>query len=166
MTKLKDRRSSLKKGQPLGHRERKNHQRAKFEVNPVSRKLQEIMGHFADALSLVIVCHRSLAAQSSAGVGDEEETLRRAIRLLKDVYNEIDEASFATTEIQRSPSGSPTRAQSPDMTGEIMLLSDFSHISVRQCYPNSGSTTERVQDGRFNVEDCSEMEQFEIPEGL
>jgi hypothetical protein len=116
MTKVKDRRSSSKKGQPLGHRERKNHQRAKIEVNPVSRKLQEIMGHFADALSLVVVCHRSLATRPSAIVGDEEETLRRAIRLLKDVYNEIDQASVATTEIQRSFSGSPMRAPSASPT--------------------------------------------------
>ena len=108
MTKVKDRRSSLKKGQPLGYRERKNHQRAKFEVNPVSRKLQEIMGHFADALSLVVVCHRSLATRPSAIVGDEEETLRRAIRLLKDVYNEIDQASFATTKTQPPSSSTPT----------------------------------------------------------
>jgi hypothetical protein len=116
MTKVKDRRSSLKKGQPLGYRARKNHQRAKFEVSPVSRALQEIMGHFAEALSLVVVCHRSLASQSSAIVGDEEETLRRAIRLLKDVYNEIDQASIATTKMQRSPSGLPTRAPSVSPT--------------------------------------------------
>jgi hypothetical protein len=53
-----------------------------------------IMEQFTQALSLVIVCHRSLAAQPSADVGDEEETLRQAIRLLRDVYNEIDLASM------------------------------------------------------------------------
>jgi hypothetical protein len=64
-------------------------------MKPVSPDLLAIMEHFSQALSLVIVCHRSLAAQPSAGIGDEEETLRRAIRLLKDVYNEIDFASMA-----------------------------------------------------------------------
>jgi hypothetical protein len=112
MTKVKDRRSSLKKGRPLGHRARKNHQRAKFKVNPVSRALWEIMGRFAQAISVVVVCHRSLADQSLAAVGDEEETLRLAIRLLKDVYNEVDLASLATTKPRRPPSGSPTRAPS------------------------------------------------------
>lgn len=110
MTKVKDRRSSSKKGQPLGHRERKNHQRAKFEVNPVSQSLWEIMGRFAKAISVVVVCHRSLAAQPSAIVGDEEETLRWAIRLLKDVYNEVDLLSLATAKPRRPPSGLPTRA--------------------------------------------------------
>jgi hypothetical protein len=60
---------------------------------PVSPDLFAIMGRFDQALSLVVVCHRSLAAQESADVGDEEEVLRRAIRLLRDVYNEIDLAS-------------------------------------------------------------------------
>jgi hypothetical protein len=62
-------------------------------VDPISENLREILHHFAQALSLVIVCHRSLVAQESADVGDEEETLRRAIRLLQDVYNEVDLAS-------------------------------------------------------------------------
>ncbi len=50
----------------------------------------EILGRFDEALSLVVVCHRSLAAKESADVGDEEEVLRRGIRLLRDVHNEID----------------------------------------------------------------------------
>jgi hypothetical protein len=116
MTKVKDRRSSFQKGQPLGNRARKNHQRAKIEVNPVSQALWEIMGRFAQAISVVVVCHRSLAAQSLAAVGDEEEALRRAIRLLKDVYNEVDLASLATTKTRRPPSGSPTRAPSVSPT--------------------------------------------------
>jgi hypothetical protein len=90
------RRSSRKVRSPSG-RLRKN-RKAASPTNAVSPDLPAIMDHFARALSLVIVCHRSLAAQPSAGVGDEEETLRRAIRLLKDVYNEIDLASMATTE--------------------------------------------------------------------
>jgi hypothetical protein len=65
---------------------------------PASPDLMTIMERFSQALSLVVVCHRSLAAQPSAGVGDEEETLRRAIRLLKDVYNDIDLASMAMRE--------------------------------------------------------------------
>lgn len=66
---------------------------------PSSPALQAIMEHLAQALALVIVCHRSLEAQSSADVWDEQETLRRAIRLLKDVYDEIDRAS---TEIEKA----------------------------------------------------------------
>ena len=92
MTKVKDVRSSVRKARQPSRGARKN-RRAAIEVNPVSQLLAEIMGHFAQAISLVVVCHRSLAAQSLADVGDEEETLRRAIRLLKDVYNEVDLAS-------------------------------------------------------------------------
>jgi hypothetical protein len=61
-----------------------------------------IMEHFAQALALVVVCHPSLAAaEPSAEVWDEEETLRRAIRLLKDVYDEIDVASMLMKEKSR-----------------------------------------------------------------
>jgi hypothetical protein len=112
MTKMKDRRSSSKKGQPLGHRARKNLQKAEIEVNMVSQSLQEIMWRFAQAISVVVVCHRSLAAQSLAAIGDEEETLRRAIRMLKDVYNEVDLLSLATAKPRRPLSGLPTRQPS------------------------------------------------------
>jgi hypothetical protein len=98
----------LRKGDSTGRRPRKTRKVASLE-NPVETKLLEIMGRFTQALSLVIVCHRSLAAQSSADVGDEEETLRQAIRLLKNVYNEIDLASMATTS-PRSSSGARSRS--------------------------------------------------------
>jgi hypothetical protein len=39
----------------------------------VSSDLWEILGRFDQALSLVVVAHRSLAAKESADVGDEEE---------------------------------------------------------------------------------------------
>jgi hypothetical protein len=107
MTKMKDGRSSLRKGSQPSRGARKN-RRAVIEVNPISQTLWEIMGRFAQAISVVVVCHRSLAAQSSAAVGDEEETLRWAIRLLKDVYNEVDLASLATTKTQPPPSSTPT----------------------------------------------------------
>ena len=100
MTKVKDRRSSVRKGRQPSRGARKN-RRVAIEVNPVSQLLAEIMGHFAQAISLIVVCHRSLAAQSLAAVGDEEETLRRAIRLLKDVYNEVDLLSLATAKPRR-----------------------------------------------------------------
>ena len=103
-----DRRRSLRKGSPPGGRARKNLQKAEIDADTISQSLQEIMGHFAQAISVVVVCHRSLAAQSSADVGDEEETLRRAISLLKDVYNEVDLASLAITKPRRLPSSSPT----------------------------------------------------------
>jgi hypothetical protein len=108
MTKMKDGRSSLRKGRQPSRGARKN-RRAVIEVNPISQVLWEIMGRFAKAISVVVVCHRSLAAQSSAAVGDEEETLRWAIRLLKDVYNEVDLASLATMKTQRPSSSTPTR---------------------------------------------------------
>ena len=85
-------RKSLRKGRSPGRR-RRNVRKTPSRVDPVSEILCEILHRFAQALSLVIVCHRSLAAQESADVGDEEETLRRAIRLLQDVYNEVDLAT-------------------------------------------------------------------------
>jgi hypothetical protein len=110
MTKVKVGRSSLRKGSQSGHRPRENLQKAEIDVNTVSQLLQEIMGRFATAISVVVVCHRSLDAQSLAAIGDEEETLRRSIRLLKDVYNEVDLLSLTTAKPRRPPSGLPTRA--------------------------------------------------------
>jgi hypothetical protein len=54
------------------------------------RGMGSILDRFAQALSMTIVCQQSLAARVSAQAGDEEETLRVAIRLLKNVYNELD----------------------------------------------------------------------------
>jgi hypothetical protein len=107
-----DKRKSLRKGSPPGRRARENLQKAEIDVNTMSQLLQEIMGRFAAAISVVVVCHRSLDAQSLAAIGDEEETLRRAIRLLKDVYNEVDLLSLATAKPRRPPSGLPARAPS------------------------------------------------------
>jgi hypothetical protein len=110
MANAGDKRKSSRKGSPSDRRARKNLQKAEFDANTVSQLLQEIMGRFAAAISVVVVCHRSLAAQSLTAVGDEEETLRRAIRLLKDVYNEVDLASLATMNTRRPPSDLLTRA--------------------------------------------------------
>jgi hypothetical protein len=52
--------------------------------------LWEILGRFDQALSLVTVCHQSLAAKEGADIGDEEEVLRQGIRMLKDVHRELD----------------------------------------------------------------------------
>jgi hypothetical protein len=49
-----------------------------------------VLGRLAQIISLVVVSQRSLAAQESAAAGDEEETLRLGIRLLRDVYSDID----------------------------------------------------------------------------
>jgi hypothetical protein len=111
MKKVKEGRSSSRKARPPGRRARENLQKAEIDVNTVSQLLEEIMGRFATAISFVVVCHRSLDAQSLAAVGDEEETLRRAIRLLKDVYNEVDLLSLAKTKPRRPPSGLPARAR-------------------------------------------------------
>jgi hypothetical protein len=112
MANTGDKRKSLRKSSPPGRRTRKNLQKAEIDANTVSKLVQEIMGRFAAAISVVVVCHRSLAAQSLAAIGDEEETLRRAIRLLKDVYNEVDLLSLATAKPRRPPSDLPTRAPS------------------------------------------------------
>ncbi len=55
--------------------------------------LQGILGRFSDALSLIAVVHRSLCARESAGTGDEELALGRAVDELKAVYNELDAAA-------------------------------------------------------------------------
>ena len=87
-------RKSLRRRSP--GRRRRNVRKTTSRVDPISENLREILHRFAQALSLVIVCHRSLAAQESADVGDEEETLRRPITLLQDVYNEVDLVSGVT----------------------------------------------------------------------
>ena len=94
-----NRRNALK-GRTPGRPARKD-RKAASPTKPISPDLLAIMEHFSQALSLVIVCHRSLAVQPSVVVGDEEETLRRAIRLLKDVFNEIDLASMTMKEKSR-----------------------------------------------------------------
>jgi hypothetical protein len=63
--------------------------------SPLPSDLMDILGNFAQAISLTVVCQRSLAAQEVAAAGDEEEALREAIRMLKRVYNELDRAAGA-----------------------------------------------------------------------
>ena len=112
MANTGNKRKSLRKGSPPGGRARENLQKAEIDADTISQSLQEIMERFSTAISFVVVCHRSLDAQSLAAIGDEEETLRRAIRLLKDVYNEVDLLSLATAKPRRLPSGLPARAPS------------------------------------------------------
>lgn len=66
-------------------------------ANPSARSLdlRAILGNFAQAVSIAVVCQRSLAAQELAQVGDEEEALREAIRQLRSVYTELDGATGA-----------------------------------------------------------------------
>jgi hypothetical protein len=59
--------------------------------------LWEILGRFDQALSLVTVCHQSLAAKEAADVGDEEEVLRQGISMLKDVHRELDQGAMLVT---------------------------------------------------------------------
>ncbi len=54
--------------------------------------LSSILGDFSDAISVVTVVQRSLAAQELAGAGDEEVTLRHALILLRTVYDRLDRA--------------------------------------------------------------------------
>jgi hypothetical protein len=60
---------------------------------------EAIQGNFLQALSLVIVCQRSLDAQALAETGDEETALREAITLLRSVYNQLDTASWRTSPV-------------------------------------------------------------------
>jgi hypothetical protein len=57
--------------------------------------MRAILGKFAQAVSIAVVCQRSLAALELAQVGDEEEALRAVIRQLRDVYAELDGAMGA-----------------------------------------------------------------------
>lgn len=78
------------------HRSRGRSSKRRVEVSHSLRPLpdlRDILCNFAQALSLAVVCQRSLAAQEVAAVGDEEEVLREAIRMLRKVYNEIDRAA-------------------------------------------------------------------------
>lgn len=60
---------------------------------------EAIQENFLQALSLVIVCRRSLDAQALAETGDEEAALREAITLLRSVYNQLDTASWRTSPV-------------------------------------------------------------------
>jgi hypothetical protein len=94
MAKAKNGRKGVRQG---GLRSRQNAGTAP-SVDSASPNPWEILGRFDQALSVVVVCQRSLAAKHSAEVGDEEEVLRRGIRLLRDVHNEFDLWALANTE--------------------------------------------------------------------
>lgn len=53
-----------------------------------------LLGDLSDAISVVTVVHRSLAALEIAAVGDEEAALRYALTLLRTAYSALDMASF------------------------------------------------------------------------
>jgi hypothetical protein len=84
-----------------GQRARRNHHAGEEGPRSPSRAarthdtpdLQNILGRFSDALSMMAVVQRSLSARESDGIGDEEVALRHAIEELKAVYNELDAAS-------------------------------------------------------------------------
>ena len=59
---------------------------AKARSDP-AMALADIMGHFCEARSLVVVCQRSL---ESVELGDESEALLVALELLRRTYNELD----------------------------------------------------------------------------
>jgi hypothetical protein len=49
-----------------------------------------LLGDLSDAISVVTVVHRSLAALEIAAVGDEETALRYALTLLRTTYSALD----------------------------------------------------------------------------
>jgi hypothetical protein len=56
----------------------------------VADQLSDIMGHFMEALALVVVTQRSLESVADAQCGDETDALRVAVELLRRTYNELD----------------------------------------------------------------------------
>ncbi len=96
MLKAKDSRKRVGEGKSRGRRGAA----VVAQSGAKSPDLWEILGRFDRALSLVVVAHRSLAAKESAEVGDEEEELRRGIRMLKDVHKELD---LGAVRIERQP---------------------------------------------------------------
>jgi hypothetical protein len=90
MLKAKDGRKGVGEGKSRGRRKGA----VPAAAGSVSPDLWEILGRFDQALSLVVVAHRSLAAKESAEVGDEEEALRQGIRLLKEVHKELDRGAM------------------------------------------------------------------------
>ena len=52
-----------------------------------------LLGDLSDAISVVSVVHRSLAALEIAAVGDEEVALRYALTLLRSTYSALDMVS-------------------------------------------------------------------------
>jgi hypothetical protein len=65
--------------------------------------LREIMWHFAQAISLVVVCHRSLTTKEDS---EEQEALGQAIAMLHTAHNELD---IAATRLVRPASSTPSR---------------------------------------------------------
>jgi hypothetical protein len=64
-------------------------------------ELEDVMWRFAEAISLVRVCHRSLETHTHVEVGDEEMVLRQAVEMLRLAYNELD---MAVTHLSQSSS--------------------------------------------------------------
>ena len=62
-----------------------------------------LLGELSDAISLVTVVHRSLAAQEGAGAGDEEVALRHELGLLTAAYSGLD---MVPSRSHRRPSSS------------------------------------------------------------
>ena len=56
-----------------------------------------LLGELSDAISVVTVVQRSLAALEIAAVGDEETTLRYALTLLRTTYSTLDRVIFRSS---------------------------------------------------------------------
>lgn len=62
-------------------------------ATPAEGDVFTLLGDLSDAISVVTVVHRSLAALEIAAVGDEEVALRYALSLLRSTYNALDRIS-------------------------------------------------------------------------
>ena len=56
-----------------------------------------LLGDLSDAISVVTVVHRSLAALEIPAVGDEETALRYALTLLRTTYSALDMFSCSSS---------------------------------------------------------------------
>ena len=66
-------------------------------ANSSESDLFTLLGDLSDAISVVTVVHRSLAALEIAAVGDEETALRYALTLLRSTYSALDRVSCSSS---------------------------------------------------------------------
>ena len=93
-TRIRARATSSKVKSRYQSRRSRGPQRKATSDDPARTTLSTLLGEFSDAISLVTVVHRSLAAREEHPAGDEEVTLGLALRLLRSAYDRLDVASM------------------------------------------------------------------------
>ena len=84
--------SEVAAGAGLGERDLPGSASMRLEGSPVL-DLCALVGELADAISVVAVVYRSLAALEIPAAADEETALRYALSLLRTAYSALDIAS-------------------------------------------------------------------------